>query len=137
MNEVLIKKELVARPRELGAVACAGCPFAELGCPKQGTGECPPPEVVEAKQVRVLLEDDRFDTVWATNDGFQAVRRKPSEGGAILSLQPPTGDRRRQATTKTERHSQPERQKPRPARKRGQSVGEFVATLLLPGQKAT
>lgn len=138
MSEVVLKKELaqpVPRPRELGAVACAGCPFAQLGCPKEGTGDCPPPQVAEAKQAATLLEDDRFGRVWATEGGYQGVLEKPKELG-VKPVMLPAAEKKPvvQPAARIERPKQVVA--PKPPVRRGQSVGEFVAALLLPTAKA-
>lgn len=137
MSELLLNKERnrpVVRPRELGAVACAGCPFAELGCPKQGSGDCPPPEVIEAKQAAPLLEDDRFSTVWATEGGYEGILQKPKERLKIEPIPITVPTVNRAPAPKLERPQQSVT--PIKPVRRGQPLAEFIAELLLPTPKA-
>lgn len=138
MSEIAVKT--IERPiklptQELGAVACAGCPFVQLGCPKAGSGDCPPPAVIESKSARALLEDDSISNVQAGGDTYYGVPIKreqptapPAEKPKVVKVAP-----------------QPEIKKPFPKkpeikRPKRQSVFEALAemalSLLLPVPKA-
>lgn len=137
MNEVLLEDKPVARPRELGAVACAGCPFAQLGCPRQGTGDCPPPQYIESKVAAVLLEDDSVRQVWASPGG-----------GYFAPLVPPPMTKPKEQTLGDVQSIHIERgqvsvvqsgnvtRRERIPKLKGASLGEFAATLLLSAKRA-
>lgn len=137
MSELLLEDKPVIRPRELGAVACAGCPFAQLGCPKQGTGDCPPPQVVESKVAAALLDDDSAGQVWASSGGsyFATVTpppmTKPKEQtlGDVHSIHIERGQ------VSVVRSGNATRRERIPKLK-GASLGEFAATLLLSARRA-
>lgn len=140
MSEILVKKELTARPRDLGAVACASCPFAELGCPKQGTGDCPPPEVIEAKQAAALFNNKDVNTIWATEGGFEGVLEKPKENlrniASMSSIVASPQTVKRPINKPIPKIEKPKQiVAPKPPKQRGQLFGEFVASLLLPTRK--
>lgn len=137
MSEVLLEDKLVARPRELGAVACAGCPFAQLGCPKQGTGDCPPPQYVESRVAAVLLDDDSADRVWASQEGnYYAsikplVTKKPKEQ-VLDDIQSIRIEQGRVSIVRNQKATQSERI----PKLKGRSLGEFAAALLLSAKRA-
>lgn len=138
MSELLRGNErtLAAGLRQgLGVAACAGCPFAELGCPSKGTGDCPPPEVIESKQATPLLENDDADEVWAGADGGFYGLRKPKEqfakqvAGIEPVLQIPRGGLVTIPKGEAVRAKRQPRQLTRP-------FGDLAVGILLPAKKA-
>ena len=136
MSELLLQKELLAKPRELGAAACAGCAFAQLGCPKQGSGDCPPPQVIESKLATTLLNDDAASEVWATPNGtFRATispltEPKPKE--ALSAIQSIHIEQGRIVIVKTDKSTKNERA----PKLKGQPLGDFAASVLLSAKRA-
>lgn len=137
MSEILLEDKPVARPRDLGVVACAGCPFAQLGCPSRDTGDCPPPRVVESKVAAVLLEDDSAGQVWAS-----------PRGSYFATVTPPSMTKPKEQTLRDVQSIHIERgqvsvvqsgnvtRRERIPKLKGASLGEFAATLLLSAKRA-
>jgi hypothetical protein len=90
---------------------------------------------VKDRSAASLLEDDTVGAVWGTDGGYQALPAKEAR------LQPVIIPVRQETVSPKPVRPQPpktpEVKKAPSPRKKGQSIGEFVAALLLPAQKAT
>ena len=131
MSEAVQTRERITPQKTneaLGQVACAGCPFAALDCPKVGTGDCPPKGVLH-ETAATALQDGDTGMVVAEADGFRSIVERP-----LVAVPPPVVQR--QPTPRVVPQSKRLEKLPTKPRLRGApSLGEFAAALLLPVPK--
>lgn len=127
MSELISTKEKIVRSRDVvvpmaaRAIAlCEGCPMAKF-CKVEGTGDCPPPEVLESAAAdytpvsyKNQLMDDSVNTVMAN------LKPKPI-------IKPP------QKPVAPKPVKKPVQNKPRPQPIRGETVVDAIAEAIIAG----